>query len=232
MPIHATLEAQENAVRQRGAARMRLRIEAPGTLTGGKGATVVIHNLSATGMLIENVSGLKIGQQLLVALPEAPDVTATIVWRSDALAGCLFDQPLSRAALSAAQLQSPLPAAVDPAAAAEQGELLSRRLLRLRQQSGLTRAALAARTGFSAPSIWAWETGKTIPRRSSLAVLSDALGVSERELVVGTGAASERRPTAAAASAEQIHVLVDSCRVQIATLAGVEPAHVKISIEL
>src|SRR3546814_4810890 len=91
----------------RGAARMHMRLETSGSLGGHQGSTVVIHNLSATGMLIETSSDLDIGQRIAVTLPEAPDCTATIVWRSEALAGCRFDRPLARAALSAAQLRNP-----------------------------------------------------------------------------------------------------------------------------
>lgn len=231
MPIHATIEPRDNIGSQRGTARMRMRIEAPGSLGIGQGTTVVIHNLSATGMLIETTSDLTIGQQIMVALPEAPDLAATIVWRSEALAGCRFDHPLSRAALSAAQLRNPLPADVDPAVTADPGELLPQRLHRLRKERGLSRAALSARTGLSKPSIWAWETGKTIPRRNSLVALADAFGISERELVIGGFAASVSEGPVVAGSAEQIQSLVDESKERIAALAGVRATNVKILIE-
>lgn len=232
MPIHATIEARENIGSQRGTARMRMRIEAPGSLGTGQGTTVVIHNLSTTGMLIETTSDLTIGQRIMVALPEVPDLAATIVWRSEALAGCRFDHPLSRATLSATQLRHPLPADVDPAVVADPGELLPQRLYRLRKERGLSRAALSARTGLSKPSIWAWETGKTIPRRGSLAALADAFGISERELVIGGFAASVSESTDNVGSAEQIQALVDESKERIAALAGVKAANVKITIEL
>ena len=106
-------------------------------------------------------------------------------------------------------------------------EILSERLLRLRRECGLSRAALSRRTGFSKPSIWAWETGKTIPRRASLIVLADAFGLSERELLTGNAlVADDTAPTA-----KQIRALVQSSREGIAALAGVEPRKVKIMIE-
>src|SRR3546814_4435734 len=107
MPIHAMIEQEKGADGARGAARMHMRLETSGSLGGHQGSTVVIHNLSATGMLLETSSDLDIGQRIAVTLPEAPDCTATIVWRSEALAGCRFDRPLARAALSAAQLRNP-----------------------------------------------------------------------------------------------------------------------------
>ncbi len=228
MPIHAMIEKQQTAGAKRGAPRMHMRFEASGSLEGSEGTTVAIHNLSATGMLIETASDLAIGQRLAVALPEAPDCTATIVWRSEALAGCRFDRPLSRAALSAAQLRNPLPGDVDPARAPDGDEMLAQRLLRLRKERGLSRAALSDRTGFSRPSIWAWESGKTVPRRSNLPALAEALGISEHELIAGAPSAAHADP---AASAQQMHALVRASRDEIATLAGVDPAKVKITIE-
>ncbi|MDO9366970.1 MAG: helix-turn-helix domain-containing protein [Sphingopyxis sp.] len=231
MAIHATLESQTNTGSQRGAARMRMRIEASGSLGTGEGAVVVIHNLSATGMLIETTSELAIGQQLMVALPEAPDVVAVIVWRSDALAGCRFAQPLSRATLSAAQLRNPLPSDVDPAIDLGRAETLPQRLRRLRLERGLSRAALSAKVGASTPSVWAWETGKTVPRRNNLVVLADALGVSEQELVMGDDASSWSADTDTRGNAGAIQSLIDTSKARIAATAGVTPSQVKISIE-
>jgi len=230
MPIHAMIEEQQTADAQRGAARMHMRFEAPGSLDGSEGTMVVIHNLSATGMLIETATDLAIGQRLTVALPEASDSAATIVWRSEALAGCRFDRPLSRAALSAAQLRNPLPGDVDPARAPDGDEMLAQRLLRLRKERGLSRAALSVRTGFSRPSIWAWESGKTVPRRSNLPALAEALGISEQELLAGDTPA-RTHAAGSPGTAEEVRALVESSKEEIAALAGVEPANVKIAIE-
>ncbi len=106
--------------------------------------------------------------------------------------------------------------------------MLAQRLLRLRKERGLSRAALSDRTGFSRPSIWAWESGKTVPRRSNLPALAEALGISEHELIAGAPSAAHADP---AASAQQMHALVRASRDEIATLAGVDPAKVKITIE-
>src|SRR3546814_13991227 len=76
MPIHAMIEQEKGADGARGAARMHMRLETSGSLGGHQGSTVVIHNLSATGMLIETSSDLDIGQRIAVTLPEAPDCTA------------------------------------------------------------------------------------------------------------------------------------------------------------
>jgi transcriptional regulator with XRE-family HTH domain len=226
MPIHAMIEQEKGADGARGAARMHMRLETSGSLGGHQGSTVVIHNLSATGMLIETSSDLDIGQRIAVTLPEAPDCTATIVWRSEALAGCRFDRPLARAALSAAQLRNPLPQDVDPAGVAAGSEMLADRLRRLRQERGLSRVELSNRTGFSKPSIWAWESGRTMPRRSNLIALADAFGISERELFGGEPASAD-----GSATAKRIHALIETSREEIAMLAGVEPGKVRITIE-
>src|SRR3546814_7205251 len=70
MPIHAMIEQEKGADGARGAARMHMRLETSGSLGGHQGSTVVIHNLSATGMLIETSSDLDIGQRIAVTLPE------------------------------------------------------------------------------------------------------------------------------------------------------------------
>lgn len=225
MPIHAMIE-QEKDAGARGAARMHMRLETLGSLDGQQGTAVIIHNLSATGMLIETTSDLDIGQRIAVTLPEAPDCTATIVWRSEALAGCRFDRPLSRAALSAARLRNPLPQDVDPASLAENDEMLADRLRRLRQERGLSRVELSNRTGFSKPSIWAWESGKTMPRRSNLIALAEVFGLSERELLAGEPASAD-----APGAAKRLHALIETSREEIAMLAGVEPGKVRITIE-
>lgn len=228
MPIHAMIEQEKGADGSRAAVRMHMRLETSGSLDGDEGTSVIIHNLSATGMLIETASNLDIGQRIAVTLPEMPDCTATIVWRSEALAGCRFDRPLSRAALSAARLRNPLPQDVDPATVAADSELLADRLLRLRQERGLSRVELSNRTGFSKPSIWAWESGKTMPRRSNLIALADVFGVSERELLAGAPAAASAEPSA---TRNRLHALIETSREAIAMLAGVEPAKVRITIE-
>ena len=237
MPIHAMIEKQQAAGTARGALRMQLRFGVPGSADGIPDMVVIIHNMSATGMLIETASDLAIDQRIIVALPEAPDCAATIVWRSERLAGCRFDHPLSRAMLSAAKLRNPLPSDFDPAAAGDPAEtigsalFLSERLRWLRREQGLSRAALSARTGLSRPSIWAWETGRAVPRQSSLAALARAFGISAREIVTGglEGPVSEGPDTRDAT--EQLQSLIDDSKQQIAALAGVETGRVKITIE-
>jgi transcriptional regulator with XRE-family HTH domain len=243
MPIHATNEPPNSADEQQRADRLRVRLEVSGSLDQGKSTTVVVHNLSASGVLIESGSQLVIGQSVLIELPEAEAVLATVVWQSPPLFGCRFEQPLSRAALSAAQLRNPLPPAFDPVPQSTTfptRELLPERLRRVRRELGWSRTELSIRTGLSKPSIWAWETGKTAPRRSNLSLLANAFGVPEDELVHGGVAAGPATPPAEglfdpslepSANMQSLCQTVDAAKAAIAGLAGVDARNVKIVIE-
>lgn len=227
MPIHAMIERQQDTETQRGSARVRMRLEVPGALGDGSGTTVLIHNISTSGLLMETDFTLTVGQSIGLTLPEAGEVAANVVWQSEALVGCRFEQPLSRAALSAARLRDPLPSNVDTA-----GELLHDRLLRLREEQGLSRAALAAQTGVSIPSLWAWETGKTIPRPANLRVLAAVFCLSEQELTRGAHPHSTLHlGSATDDAAAELQTLIDSSKQQIAVAAGVPTTSVKIIIE-
>ena len=245
MPIQGTIERQRSPHGRRASARLRLNLEVAGGAVAGEGTKVLIHNLSSTGLLMETEADLAPGNKVVVALPEAGDVAATVVWQSESLFGCRFDQPLGRAALGAAQLRNPLPRDLQPAerlAEPDPHELLPERLLRLREERSLSRAELAARTGMSAPSIWAWETGKTIPRRNSLRALAAAFGLSEPELIGDaeaqaanssgeTKSRAQRAWTHVATSSRQLQDLLDHERKEIADLFGVETDKVKIIVE-
>lgn len=225
---------------ERIAERLRLNLTTDGMVESGSAVSVLVHNLSATGMLIEMGLDLPLGQSVTVNLPENSAATATIVWRSNALYGCRFDHPLSQAVLSAAQLRNPLPSDFTSpalASAPEAREPLAARLRRLREERGLSLAGLATLAGLSKPSIWAWETGKTAPRIKSLQAVAAALGVTDEELYMGRGAAEYPSSLGgsdalAAGHNPLLRELVEGSKLRIASAAGVEPRRVKITIEL
>lgn len=234
MRFSGTIETPASAVDQRGETRIRLNLQATGVFDGGGAAAVRIHDLSRTGLLVETEAPLVLGQAILVALPDTGDIVAMIIWNSGALFGCQFQTPLSNATVSAARLRNPISAGGNSVDLYDDGsahELLPARLRRLRQERGLSRAALSVLMGVSRPSIWAWESGKTVPRRSNFATLADALGISERELVAGDGAVSPGIVADRSVTAKQVRVAVQSSKEQIAALAGVTPCKVKITIE-
>lgn len=123
-------------------------------------------------------------------------------------------------------------------------EPLSACLRRLREQSGLSRSELAERTGFSRPTIWAWETGKSQPRDRNLQMLAQALGIPESELggqlprvrlaELAFPAASEWRvgpATTDPSHARRLRILIYASRLCIAAFAGVRARNVHISID-
>jgi transcriptional regulator with XRE-family HTH domain len=234
-----TIERQRAADRRRASARIRLNLDVAASARGEE-TRALIHDLSSSGVLIETDAALSLGSELIVALPEAGDVPAKVVWQSEKLFGCRFDRALGRAALGAAQLRNPLPR--DLGLAERSGETaapqsLPEKLLRLRQERGLSRSEVAARTGVSTPTIWAWEVGKTRPREQNLLALANALGTTESELRAGGERREAHSPDdiesqlGGANESKRLRNFLDEKRVQVAEMFGVEANKVKIVIE-
>ncbi len=108
MAIAAHFEELAAAPGQPRAPRRTLRLEAAGALPGGEAARVLVHNVSATGLLLECAGPVEAGETLVIDLPYAGATPARVVWSSGALHGCQFEAPLSPATLSAAELRSVL----------------------------------------------------------------------------------------------------------------------------
>jgi hypothetical protein len=85
--------------------RHHLRLSAD-IVAGASEARVLIHNLSATGLLIEVPLDLEVGDEFEVELPRSMTAQAQIVWRNNDYFGCEFKTPLSAASVSAARLRS------------------------------------------------------------------------------------------------------------------------------
>lgn len=211
-----TIEARfaERAADERGAARRTLQLGVTARL-GNAEQRAVIHNISATGMLIETATRLAEGEAIAVDLPQAGEVVATVVWADAPMHGCRFAEPLPSGVLSAALLRGVAPprGLADPGSAEDFGL----RLQRLRRERGLSLGEVAARLGVSKPTVWAWEHGKSRPVERRLAGLAEALGVTPGGL---------EPPAAGPPEA------VERSRRQIAQAYGVEPARVRIMIEL
>lgn len=237
MPIHAIVEHPSDSENKRRTDRWRIRLEVPGSFDNER-AKVVIHDISTAGMLIETKSKLKIGQSVAVSLPEADNVAARVVWQNAPLFGCRFDEPLPQAALSAAKLRNPTPNPKDikpddEALKQQASEQLPSRLRRLRRERGLSRAALSVQTGISKPSIWAWESGKTVPRRTNILVLADVFGLTEQQLLFGerTAAIQESAQTDAEHTTQGLGNVVEAAKDRIARAAGVGKTKVHVFIE-
>ena len=223
---HHTLAASS----QRSAPRRAVWLETSGFFAGsepdGIEANLTIHNISAAGLLIETTVPLAEGEQLALDLPEAGAVVATVVWRSERLYGCAFAEPLSPAALAAAQLQGFAPGvptrpvgAAPLTGSASAGDGLGTRINRLRREAGLTLADVAVTLGVSKPTVWAWEKGKARPLPERIEAIAAALGVAPEQLAAP--------PAARAANA-----VIADCRARIAEACEVDPQAVRIMIEL
>lgn len=222
MAIKAHLDQPPPDDSQRAAPRRALRLETSGLAPDGGETNVTIHNISAAGLLLETGLALAEGEQLAIDLPEAGIVAAMIIWCSERLYGCAFEQALGAAALAAIQLQgvavAPEPAPAIPDARAD--ESLGVRLNRLRREARLTLADVAATLGVSKPTVWAWEKGKARPLPERLDAIAAALGVTPEAL------------TETRAPRGEVGALIEDCRHRIAEACGTQPEAVRIFIEL
>ena len=213
MSFEARFE-DEAAADQRGERRRTLRLGVAGHFGDGGESAVTVHNISATGLLIETASTLDEGEVFAVDLPQAGEQSAEVVWASAPMYGCRFAGRLSTAALSAAQLQSDV---VPQADTPQPLEDFGARLHRLRIERGMSLADIANRLGVSKPTVWAWEHGKSRPVEKRLSALAEALGVTPGGLEPAPSGPSEE---------------LERSRRRIAQAYGVEPVRVRIMIEL
>lgn len=235
MPIAAHFEHTADATGQARDPRRTLRLDARGATGSGAEAQVFVHNISATGLLLESQVPLAMGERIAIDLPRAGATWAQVVWNSGALSGCQFDLPVSPATLSAAQLRAattpgpavgPAPSTDAPSSSPSTStapppadETLGARIHRLRTERGLTLSHIASQLGVSKPTVWAWEQGKARPVDSRVDALARTIGVTRAELM----------PTAIGPLADD---LVARSREQIARALGTTPDKVRIMIEL
>ncbi|MEL6238256.1 MAG: helix-turn-helix domain-containing protein [Pseudomonadota bacterium] len=199
--------------------RRALFLEASGILPGGLEANVIIHNISVAGMLMETEEALGVDERLILDLPEAGAVRASVVWHSGSLFGCAFEQHLEPKDLAAMELRADAPAAPFGPSLEAPAEPFGVKLNRLRRERGLTLAQVAADLGVSKPTVWAWEKGKARPLPDRIAPIAKVLGVEVDELKERLGD-------------EQHSALVQECRLRIATAYGTHPSKVRIMIEV
>jgi transcriptional regulator with XRE-family HTH domain len=214
----AHLEVSPKRGGQRREPRRMLRLEAPGALASGEATNVLVHNVSATGLLLESQVSLVKGDRIEIELPHAGATWSKIIWSSGAFYGCQFDTPISAAALSAAQLRGAGRHEVDIAAALP-GEAFGVRLQRLRKERGLTQSRVAEKLGVSKPTVWAWEQGRSRPVDERIDALAEVLGVSRSQLLSGV-------------NSSVLHDLLADARRQIADAVGTRPESVRIMVEL
>jgi transcriptional regulator with XRE-family HTH domain len=255
MPGRAKSSSPKNA-ENRSDERRKIRLEVQSASSTGDSFFATLRNVSRTGLLLEADTTLAIGNELLVDLPEAGRIAATVVWSGDRMYGCRFASPISRAALGAARLKSAPEDQLSTQARSRTdfNEPLHTRLRRLREQSGLSVAELADLLGVSKPSVWNWENDKARPKNENLDGLARAFGTTASEILFGAARASTEvaSPDQAEPPTERAEMrveqidgprdmaseahsrlaqLIAASKVQIAALAGTEPAKVTILIE-
>ena len=235
MSIHAAIVQEEASAGGRGNERVRVLLETSGMTQTADRIRVLIHNLSISGLLLETQFDLALGQQFVIILPETRDMVAKVVWRSGTLFGCSFDQPLSAPELRAVQLRYPLPTNIGSHSDSQTSQahpLLPDRLRQIREKSGLSRAQLADIAGLSKPSIWAWETGKTIPREASLMAIANALGVSKEKFADGeTSHLNHADPEFSEYGENDLQNTIEKSKRILSKVSGVSTSNIKISIE-
>lgn len=217
MAIAAHFEETPDGNRKERDQRRLLALDVAGKSVSGGAGAVLIHNLSATGLLIECEARLAEGEAIAIDLPHAGPALATVVWSSGRLHGCRFARPLSKAAINAAELQG----AVEGRASfgPSDSEPLSQRLHRLRAARRLSLDKLAEMLGVSKPTVWAWEQGRARPAQERIEKLASALGVEPSDLVPSVDTPAHRE-------------LITQCRARIAEAFGTGPENVRIMIEL
>ena len=244
MSIGAHLEQRRRAVESRVGPRRKLRLGTPGASSSGNAMNVVVHDLSETGLLLQTSGQLSVGEKIEVVLPHAGPTEASVVWGSNDFFGCRFEKRISRATVSASQLQgSPQPDTVSPgdsaAPAADVEETFGTRLRRLRKERGISLIGLARLVNVSKPTVWKWEKDDVRPRQRSIEALASALDMAERELLFGQKAVRRQPPESrpeglpsAQAAHSPLSALVRNCKDQIAEAAGTSSDNVSITIQI
>lgn len=242
MPIGAHLEQRRRPIESRVGPRRKLRLDAPGASSAGTAMNVVVHDLSETGLLLQTSAQLSVGERIEVVLPHAGATTASVVWGSNDFFGCRFEKRISRATVSASQLQGETEPGAGPSDAsvlpgADLDETLGVRLRRLRKARGISLIGLARMVNVSKPTVWKWEKDDVRPRPKSVEALASALGVSERELLFGEKSARPEpaegsSPSAARDGSSPLGALVKDCKDQIAEAAGTSSDNVSITIQI
>lgn len=213
---HFALPTEQTDTRRKP--RRQLQLAAMGALTTGESTAVTIHNISATGILLETQTALAEAERIDINLPDAGPVSARVIWVSENFYGCRFDAELPLGVLSSLELRSPAPTPMPPPLSAT-GEGFAERLRQLRKTSGMTLAAIADQLGVSKPTVWAWEQGRARPTPERLSALASRFGLSEAELVRGHNSGA-------------MQGVLQTARRQIAEAFGTDISKVRIMIEL
>lgn len=219
MAIPAYIETGELRGGKSRSPRRTLRLQLAGAKATGGDLMVQVHNISASGLLIESEAVLDIGERIEIDLPHAGPTGARIIWNSAQIYGCQFDTLISSATLSAAQLRSVVGPEGRIAPPARATESLGTRLQRLRMAKGLTQSQVAKHLSVSEPSISAWEQGKARPKPGRMEALAALLGTDVSELL-------------GLEEGECVGDVIARAKNDIARAAKLRPENIKVVIEV
>ena len=220
MTLRALLEPHGKRADKRSAARKTLRLTVSHRRAGRQAGMVLVHDLSAEGLLIESTTAFAVGETLAVDLPRSGMHEAAVVWSSRNFYGCRFVEPLAAGAMSAALLKAFPEGGTELQSSFSPATALSERLAALRRARGWSMEQFADRLGVSRQSVWYWESGQRQPKRAMLTRIAKQFAVSEGELLQGP-------PARGSASVD-----LQPWKNQIADRFGIAPEKVRILIEL
>lgn len=199
------------------------------------GCDVDVFNISETGMLLGTSGALDLDEPITVVLPDVGEREAQIVWFSENLYGCRFEERLSPETVSACLAHS---APEGPKPRALPQESFGERLRRLRAASKFSMVELAKQAGVTKPTLWKWETNKARPREGALRRLATVFDMSPSELLYGPAPDATAVPSAsvpdaddAAGSPQKLAQVIARSREQIARVAGTPVGKVSIDID-
>lgn len=187
--------------------------------SGGHRLPVLLHHLSSSGMLIECSYVFAAGDQLELAFSETMSEAGDITWIGPGLYGFQFHKPVATPLIERTIIGE-LQEAVENDGSAPVRETFGTRLQQLRIAKGMTQIEVAGQLGLSAVSVSNWESDRSLPRHHRLADLAKILRVREQELVTNVMRLPVTLPEVLASS-----------KYQVATLMGIEPGSVKISVD-
>ena len=100
-------------------------------------------------------------------------------------------------------------------------------------RKGLNQSDVARAVGYTPTAIWNWLQGNTLPRSETLSALAALLDVSEDWLREGDASAVDDAASAGQISkSETIAEKVENLRAEIASLAGYDVDHVRVTLEI
>lgn len=100
MSLHASrsfLRYEDAAQEDRSAPRIKLNIPASMRPSGSPGFSVIVKDLSLSGVACEALTGMRAGTRVWLTLPGLAALQAKIVWNDGTMVGCEFDSLLNPA---------------------------------------------------------------------------------------------------------------------------------------